>query len=149
MGHKELLGTWKLVSAEYRRKSGEVIEIYGANPVGQLTYDADGNMSIQIMRQGRPMFAVADRLGGTPDEKKAALEGYLAYFGAFTINDEERSVTHHIQGSLLPNWVGVDQVRFFEVEEDQLTLRTPSLMIGGQEAAGQIVWERKGNSDGN
>ncbi|MBI5348590.1 MAG: lipocalin-like domain-containing protein [Chloroflexi bacterium] len=55
---KELLGTWKLISAEYRRKSGEVIEIYGANPMGQLTYDADGNMSIQIMRQGRPMFAV-------------------------------------------------------------------------------------------
>jgi hypothetical protein len=139
---KELLGTWKLVSAEYKRASGEVLEIYGANPMGQLTYDANGNMSIQIMRQGRPKFAVADRLGGTPDEKKAALEGYLAYFGTFTINQEKQSVTHHIQGSLLPNWVGVDQERFFEVSGDQLTLRTPSLMIGGEDAVGQIVWER-------
>lgn len=143
MAHKELLGTWKLISAEYRRKSGEPIEIYGADPMGQLTYDAHGNMSIQIMRRGRPMFAVADRLGGTPEEKKAALEGYLAYFGTFTINEERQSVTHHIQGSLLPNWVGVDQERFFEVNGNQLTLRTPSLMIGGQEAIGQIVWERK------
>jgi hypothetical protein len=139
---KNFLGTWKLVSAEYRRKSGEVIEIYGANPMGQLTYDAHGNMSIQIMRQGRPKFAVADRLGGTPDEKKAALEGYLAYFGTFTINKEKQSVTHHIEGSLLPNWVGVDQERFFEVTGDQLTLRTPSLMIGGDDAVGQLVWKR-------
>jgi hypothetical protein len=142
MSYQNLIGAWKLVSAEYRRKSGEAIEIYGANPMGQLIYDARGNMSIQIMRQGRPKFAAADRLGGTPEEKKAALEGYLAYFGTFTINVGRQSVTHHIQGSLLPNWVGVDQERFFEVNGDQLTLRTPSLMIGGEDAVGQIVWER-------
>jgi hypothetical protein len=141
---KNFLGTWKLVSAEYKRLNGEAIEIYGSTPSGMLIYDAHGNMSIQIMRQGRPTFAAADRLGGTPDEKKAALEGYLAYFGTFTINEEKKSVTHHIQGSLLPNWVGVDQERFFEVVGDQLTLRTPSLMIGGEEARGQLVWERKG-----
>ena len=142
MGQKELLGTWKLVSAEYRRKSGDPIEIYGANPAGMLVYDAAGNMSIHIMRRDRPPFAVADRLGGTPDETKIAFEGYFAYFGAFTVNEEKHSVTHHIQGSLLPNWVGMDQERFFEVVRDQLTLRTPSLMIGGQEAMGQLVWER-------
>ena len=121
-----------------------MIEIYGANPMGQLTYDAHGNMSIQIMRRDRPKFAVANRLGGTPDEAKVAFEGYFAYFGAFSVDEEKGAVTHHIRGSLLPNWIGMDQVRFFEVKGDQLTLRTPSLMIGGEEARGQLVWERKG-----
>ncbi len=139
---QNLIGTWKLVSAEYRRKSGEPIEIYGADPMGQLTYDAHGNMSIQIMRRDRSPFAVSDRLGGTPDETKVAFEGYFAYFGAFSVDEEKGAVTHHIQGSLLPNWVGMDQERFYEVTGDQLTLRTPSLMIGGDEAMGQLVWER-------
>ena len=142
MGHQNLLGTWKLISAEYKRLSGEAILIYGANPSGMLIYDANGNMSIQIMRRDRAPFVIADRLGGTPDETKIAFEGYFSYFGTFSVDEKKGAVTHHIQGSLLPNWIGMDQVRFFEIAGDRLTLRTPSLMIGGEEAKGQLVWER-------
>jgi hypothetical protein len=105
-------------------------------------YDAAGNMSVHIMRRDRPRFAVADRLGGTPEQIQAAFRGYLAYFGTYTVDEEKRAVTHHIEGCLLPNWVGVDQVRFFELSDNRLTLRTPPLMIGGAEAVGHIVWER-------
>lgn len=143
MSNGEFIGTWKLVSAEYRRANGDTLEMYGAHPIGVLMYDADGNMSVQLMRQDRPRFAVADRLGGTPDEIRAAFQGYQAYFGTYSVDEAKRTVTHHLQGALLPNWVGVDQVRLYELTENQLQLRTAPLTIGGAEATGYVVWERK------
>jgi hypothetical protein len=139
---EQFIGTWKLVSAQYRRANGEVIEIYGEKPVGMLMYDANQNVTLQIMRRNRPNFAAADRLGGTPEQIQAAFRGYLAYFGRYTIDEEQKTVTHHLQGALLPNWVGADQTRFFELNDNRLTLRTPPLMMGGSEAVGYVVWEK-------
>jgi hypothetical protein len=138
----QLIGTWKIVSAQYRRANGETLEIYGANPMGMLIYDADRYMSVQITRRNRPNFAAADRLSGTPEQVQTAFRGYLAYFGRYTIDEEHKTVTHHIEGSLLPNWNGIDQVRYFELNGNRLTLRTPPLMIGGSEAVGYLIWER-------
>lgn len=139
---EQFIGTWELVSAQYRRANGEVIEIYGEKPVGMLMYDANQNVTLQIMRRNRPNFAAADRLGGTPEQIQAAFRGYLAYFGSYTIDEEQKTVTHHLQGALLPNWVGADQTRFFELNGNRLTLRTPPLMMGGSAAIGYVVWEK-------
>jgi hypothetical protein len=142
MAGEQFIGVWKLVSAEYRRANGDVVEIYGANPAGMLMYDANGNMSVHLMRRDRPKFAVADRLGGTPEQIQAAFRGYLAYFGKYSIDDEKQTVTHHIEGCTLPNWIGVDQVRYFDLNDNRLTLRTPPLTIGEAQATGYLVWEK-------
>lgn len=139
MGSGEFHGTWKLVSSEYRFTDGEKLRLYDT---GILMYDAQGNMSVQLMQTARPAFAKADRLGGTLEETKSAFQGYQAYYGTFTIDENQRTVTHHLHGSLLPNWVGVDQVRYFDLEGDRLTLRTPTLSLRGKEAVGYLVWHR-------
>jgi len=144
MTKDKLIGTWKLVSANYRRPNGELMDYLGENPLGALMYDERGNMSVQLMRRDRPAFASNDRLGGTPEETKTALEGYLAYFGNYTVDEKNKTVTHHIEGCTFPNWVGVDQKRFFELSGEQLVLRTPTLVIRGGEAVGEIVWKRAG-----
>ncbi len=141
MNNQEFVGTWKLVSSEYRFSNGETLKLYDA---GVLMYDAQGNMSVQLMQSNRPAFAQADRLGGTLEETQTAFQGYQAYYGTYTIDETQRAVTHHLQGSLLPNWVGVDQVRFFELSGNRLTLRTPPLIIRGAEAMGYLVWQREG-----
>jgi hypothetical protein len=140
--NQQLIGTWKLVSAEYRRANGEAINIYGGNPLGMLMYDADGNVAIQIMRRERPAFAANDRQGGTLEETKAAFDGMLAYFGTYSVDEAQGAVTHHIQGAWFPNWVGVDQTRYFELRGERLTLRTPPLQIAGAPAVGRLVWEK-------
>lgn len=142
MTARELVGTWKLVSAEYRYPDGRVVEYLGPDPSGMLIYDAQGNMALQLMRRGRPAFASGDRLGGTPEEIRAAFGGYHAYFGTFTVDEEQQAVTHHIEGCSLPNWVGVNQERFYELRDDRLILRTPPLRIGGRDAAGLLTWRR-------
>ncbi len=142
MTHQDFIGTWKLTFAEYRFENGETIAIYGKNPAGMLIYDANGHVAIQIMRRDRPRFALNDRLGGTPDETKAAFDGYLAYFGTYTVDEEKHAVTHHLEGALLPNWISSDQTRFYELVDNRLTLKTPPLMIGGRQAVGHLIWER-------
>jgi|GEM_PF-441636 len=140
----QLVGTWKLISAEYRRANGEVIDMYGANPTGRIIYDVDGNMAVQIMRRDRPLFATGDRLSGAPHETQVAFRGYLGYFGTYTIDEANRTVAHHIEGAWHPNWVGIDLVRVYEFSDDRLflTLQTPPLTLSGREAIGQLVWKR-------
>ena len=96
------------------------------------------------MRPGRPNYASGDILGGTPDEIKSAAEGYVAYFGAYEVNEDEGRIVHHVEGSLYPNWMGDDQMRLFEFSGDALTLKTPPIAAGGLEITGILVWKRVG-----
>jgi hypothetical protein len=144
MSEEKLGGTWKLVSATYRRPNGDKIDYLGDQPRGALMYDTRGNMSIQLMRLDRPRFALDDRMGGAPAETKTAFDGYLGYFGTYTVDEQKKTVTHHIEGCTFPNWVGVDQMRFFELSSNKLILRTTTLFVQGGDAMGEIIWQRAG-----
>jgi hypothetical protein len=62
---KQLVGTWKLVSAEACQSNGNVIRVYGENPRGVIMYDAAGNVSVNLMRTDRPAFCAADKAKST------------------------------------------------------------------------------------
>ncbi|MGH8595984.1 MAG: lipocalin-like domain-containing protein, partial [Gammaproteobacteria bacterium] len=59
----KLLGSWDLVSLENRGADGSVHHPFGTNPVGRITYTADGLMSAQIMHGSRQPFATATLYG--------------------------------------------------------------------------------------
>ncbi len=118
---EQFVGTWKLVSFEVGASHP-----MGRDAVGLLTYDADGRMSMLVMRSDRPKFrASGGKEGGyeagTAEEVMSAYRGYIAYFGTYEVNEEGRIVTHHMEGSLFPNWVDRDQIEFFELSGDRLT----------------------------
>jgi hypothetical protein len=140
----QFVGTWKLVSWEMQRSNGEKIEPpFGRDATGWIMYDANGHMCVQIMRSNRTKFSSDNLLeGGTPEEKKAAYEGYIAYCSTYTVNEEEGFVIHHIELSLFPNWLGMDQKRFFEFSGDRLTLRPPPFMYAGEQVTARLTWER-------
>jgi hypothetical protein len=142
MGENRFYGTWKLVSSEFRDSHGNVSYPYGEDAAGLAMLDNDGHLSAQLMRTGRPAFASNDLHRGTPEEIKAAFEGYVAYFGRYEVNEHERSLTTHVQASLFPNWIGGDQVRYYEFSANRLTLRTPPMVISGGTATGFLIWER-------
>jgi len=104
-------------------------------------YDANGHVSVHMMRRDRPAFASGDLHDGTPMEIKSAFEGFVAYYGAYEVNQDEGTVTHHIEGSLFPNWVGLAQRRFFEFSGNRLTLSTPPILVGGQQVTAVLIWE--------
>ncbi len=144
MGREQFIGTWKLVSSEIRLSDGQLTYPLGTDAVGRITYDTAGHMLCQLVRLDRPAFASGDQWGGTPEETKAAFQGCIAYFGTYEVNEQEGTVIHHVEGSLFPNWVGTDQRRFFEFSGKQLTLTTPPIPAGGQQATARLVYERLG-----
>jgi hypothetical protein len=141
MTRKQLVGTWKLVSAEVQCADGQVIYVYGENPRGMIIYDSRGNVSVNLMRSDRDFFSVADKTRSTLQEAKSAIETYEAYFGTYEVDEENRIVVHHVEGSLLPNWTGSDQVRFFKFSNDCLILSTAEIPYAGTVAVGKLVWK--------
>ncbi len=140
------VGTWRLLSAEFRYPSGERVNYLGAGATGLLMYDAGGRMSVHLMQVSRPPFASGDRLGGHADEIKSAFEGYHAYFGTYEVNEREAVVVHRLAGCTFPNWVGSEQRRHYAFDGNRLTLTTTPIMMRGAEAVGTVVWERVGSS---
>lgn len=139
----QLTGTWRLLSSEFRTSGGEAIYPLGEDAGGQCILTPDGYMSGQLMRKDRPRFAAGNQASGTPEEIKAALEGYVSYYGPFDIDPARQQLTTHVEGSLFPNWIGEDQVRFYEFSENRLTLKTPPIPLGDDEVTGYLIWERR------
>ena len=139
----QLVGSWRLVTYEARRPSGEVSAIFGPSPVGRLMYDADGRMSVHIMDPRRRKFASGDRLIHTSEELTEAFDGYFGYFGTYTVEEAAGTVTHHITGAAFPNLVGTEQRRFFVLSGNRLELKTPPMPRGGTQVTLHLVWERE------
>jgi hypothetical protein len=136
---ESVVGTWRLKLWETRTADGRVAYPLGRDAVGYLIYTAGGHMAVAMMRADRPVFVGNDLLGGTLEEQATAAAGYVTYCGRYEIRNGR--VVHHVELSLFPNWVGIDQVRFAEVEADELTITTEPLAIGG-ETVNRLVWER-------
>ncbi len=47
-----------------------------------------------------------------------------------------------LETAVFPNWTGSKQKRFLEMNGDQLTARTPPLLIEGKQTVGVLVFEK-------
>ena len=108
-----------------------------------LVYDGRGSFSGQIMTPGRPAFATGNLLKGSDDEVRAAFEGYIAYYGSYAVDEGQGLMTHQVEGSFFPDWIGEQQVRKFEFNDDG-RLELSTLPIKGSRADLTVVllWER-------
>lgn len=136
------IGAWNLVSYESQVDDGRVNYPLGKDAVGQIMYDARGNMSAQIADARRPSFASENLRGSTPEEISAAYKGYVAYFGTYDIDESNGNVIHHVINSLLPNWAGINLVRYYEFAGNRMTLRTAPMGFGERKIVLTLVWER-------
>ena len=147
-GETSVVGTWKLLVFERHSPDGEVSEPFGPSPHGSLTYTASHRMSVHLLQPGRPAVEAGTFREGTDEEVRAAVEGYFGYYGTYSLDVEEGegivtgSVTHHVEGCALPNYVGTDRTRSLELEDDRLVLTTPRETGDETIAWYRVVWER-------
>ena len=141
MQNISFVGTWELLSAIAQRPDEDSILFFGENPYGRLMYDNNGNMSVFIMRTGRSKFASDDRMGGSAGEIKEAFEGTSIYCGTYEIDEDKGTVTHHVEGDVFPNLEGTEQVRFFKLSGNQLTLSSPPISAWGKEWTFNLIWK--------
>ena len=135
---EQLVGTWSLLSWEQKKADGTKVERYGTNPKGIAFFDADRRYIITVMKSDRAKYVSNTLWQGTPQENKETADGTITYFGTYSTNEVDDSITIHVEGSSFPNWNGSDQKRFVSIVGDQLTLtvRPP----GGDVV--DVIWKR-------
>jgi Lipocalin-like domain len=135
-----LIGTWKLISWENRSVDGQISYPFGRDAVGYIMYNQDGYMFVAISRPNREKFAAGDLLRGSIEEKAQAADTYVSYCGRYEFRGD--TVVHHVDLSLFPNWVGVEQERLVELRGNRMTLSTHPILLGGVQGTAHLVWER-------
>jgi hypothetical protein len=129
---EQLVGTWALVVCEVVAPDGTKAPIVvGSNPAGQYIFTRDGHFSFQAAAE-LPKFASGEYGKTTPEENKAVAEGSIAYYGTYTANDTERTVTLHIVRSSFPNQNGSDGKRIITaLTADEMSYINPARRGGG------------------
>jgi hypothetical protein len=144
---KKFIGSWRLVSIEGNPPGRPFVY---DRPTGLLMYDPSGHMCVNIvLKADRKPFAPFAKgfLTATTEEKAAAFEGYVAYFGAYTVDAKAGTVTHHLEDNLIPGRGGTDNVRWFEFQgENRLYLIPMEDGKGGvlprKDGTYKLLWER-------
>ena len=126
----QLVGAWTFVGSTGKKPDGS--PMWGSNPKGVLIFTPDGHYSSHILREDIPKFKANNRLQGTADENKAAVEGGIATFGRYTVNEGDKSFTVRFEGSTYPNNTGVEQTRRFTIAGEELKVVNPVSSAGGQ-----------------
>jgi len=138
-----LTGDWRLRSWLSEVEDGSTRQPMGEGPVGILVYSPDGTMITTIASAGRPALSSADPLrGGPDDERLRSAETFIAYSGSYAYDGVD--VTHTVEMSLYPNWVGTRQVRHVRLsaDGDTLELATDPVFMDGRRAVQRLTWER-------
>ncbi len=140
MTHNPFLGTWRLQSWENRDTAGALGYPLGPDPVGYMTYTADGYMFAQIMAATRAPLATRNPFGGTVAEVAAAGRSHMSYCGTYEVQGSE--VIHRVAVSDFPHWVGGEQLRFYKFEDEKLILSAPPFQTRKGEITTFLIWER-------
>jgi 3-carboxy-cis,cis-muconate cycloisomerase len=136
----QVLGTWKLRSYEREEvASGRRHNQFGEHPDGYLGYAPEGRMYAIFTRRDR--IIPADVVP-TDEEGVQLLGSMVAYAGTYTLGD--RQVVHHIDISWNQGWTGTDQIRFFDLDGDTLTITTAPYRSysDGKEGRSILVWDK-------
>ena len=132
---QQLVGSYKLISFVNYDQNG--VATRSPFTIGQISYDAAGRMSAQLMREGRARLTTPQ---SSEVERAAAYSGFISYFGHYTIDVDKRAVTHHVEGGMSPNMVGAELVRYFEFSPDGKSLFLS--VKSGDRVTGRLQWDR-------
>jgi hypothetical protein len=114
----QLVGTWTLVSSDQVRPDGSKLKQFGANPNGINVFDANGRFFLMV---GSRFLVIAsadntkivsyDPSKTNSEEIDSLIVESIAYYGTYTVNEEERVAIVHLEASTFPNQIGTDQKR--------------------------------------
>ena len=132
----QLVGDWTFVS---NNAPNAVIQ-NGPND-GYIVFERNGRFSFNLLSSNVPKFASNNRNTGTMEENKAVVQGNISYFGTYSVDEAEGTLTFHVERSSFPNWTGTDQKRLItSLTAQELKYTNPAASFGG---TAELVWKRK------
>ena len=126
---KRFIGDWELADYYTFPANGGEREM---GYIGRLSYDRFGNM----VGLGMPK-----NLPERQQESNERLMQGFAYWGPVSWDLDRGAVIHHVQGSpMVPQWVGGDNIRYFEFEGDDILKL--SLRDNNGRITATLTWHR-------
>jgi hypothetical protein len=129
---KRIVGAWTLVAVTAERADGSKTEPFGTNPKGIIIFTDSGNFSLFQSRADLPKLAENDRGKATAEEARAVVGGSIAYYGTYSVNEADKSLSVTLDGATFANLLeGVQRRDITSLTADELKFsnsRTPSGM---------------------
>jgi hypothetical protein len=137
---EQLVGNWTFVSSIDTNKDGTKTDRWGPNAKGLVMFDPSGRFSFLISRANIPKFASNNVNQGTAEENKSVVQGLIAYFGTWSVDEGTKTLTTNIEAGSFPNLNGGLQKRTItSLTADELKYTNPSTTIG---TSTDVVWRR-------
>jgi hypothetical protein len=135
----KLIGTWRLVSFQIKvvGEDGASKDIFGPNPFGRAIFSPEHYVIVFISRPDR-------RPPNNDAEAAALLSSMSAYTGKFRIEGNKWITS--VDGAWNEVFKASEQVRYFDLVGDKLTVRTPeqeSAVLIGKRTVGTLVFQRE------
>jgi hypothetical protein len=124
--NKLIIGTWRLVHSISINSDGKKEYPYGDDAIGYIHYSDTGIMAAQISRKSREEVKDFTRFR----------HDYLAYFGRYEIDTENRVVRHFVEGQLFPGDHPELLTRKYRLDGDLMSLKP----VDGTNR--EILWQR-------
>jgi len=141
---EQIVGTWDFVIAEITAANGSKTLPFGDKPKGQLIFTADGHFSQVHVSSGLPRIASNNRLAGTDADNRAIVQGTLALFGTYTVDEAKKTLTFNITASTYPNQEGTSQTRTIDrLTETEFRNTNPGAARDGPALAANVYTRAK------
>jgi hypothetical protein len=127
----KILGTWMLESREDVAAEGKILidPFLGRDPIGMLCF-GPSHFAAQFMKRDRSEEASGpQRLQAK--NNTAAVDGYDAYFGTYTVDEAAGTLATHLQGSISPINIGKTYVRDVRVVGNELLVQLKTTAVDG------------------
>jgi hypothetical protein len=136
----QLVGTWTLVSTVDTNKDGTKTDRWGPSAKGLAIFDANGHYSFMIARTDMPKFAVNNVNQGTAEENKAVMQGMIAFFGTWSVDEAKKTLITTVEAGSFPNFNGKSLNRIItSLTADEWKYTNPATSSGTTTDA---VWRR-------
>jgi hypothetical protein len=134
-----LFGSWRLISLKMHivGEDAPPRDSFGPHPFGRLILTPEHYMAAYLSRPNRKP--------PTNEAEAAALMGSMvAYTGKFRLEGDKFITT--VDGAWSEVFKANEQVRYFTLEGDKLSIRTPEQPSGtmpGKRISSELLWERE------
>jgi hypothetical protein len=136
-----IVGAWSLVAVTADLANGSKSEPFGAGPRGIIIFTPDGHFALFQSRAELPKIASNDRAKATAEEAAAIIAGSIAYFGTYSVDEAEKSLSVTLDGSTFPNLLGgpAQKRLITSLDTNELKFANPRIPSG---MTLQTVWKR-------
>ncbi len=133
-----LVGAWSVERYVDTPEGGAPTYPFGERPRGLFIFTADGQVSINLMRD-----PPADAAEPDPDPDVCTPEWYCSYFGTYSYDPSGPTWTTRVAGANIANYPGSEQTRRFAIDGDLLTI-SETYTSGGATIQAERVLRRVG-----